>query len=161
MNEQIDSYLPIVKYFERINECFQFSKNGKPLYMASQVIYKAHHAVLASIIYFDAWKELRKNPLNKQTWIGFKNFFVKENNYLKLNQKLSSWQKGYHSADAVVPAGEIDSALDNLSMAATADQGHVYQLMVSILHLTDTNKILWDQIKQLSKTNVILARQGQ
>ena len=52
---------------------------------------------------------------------------------LKLNQNLSARNTGYHSSNYVVPNGDIASALDNLSMVATADQRHIHQLMEKIL----------------------------
>ena len=61
----------------------------------------------------------------------------------------------------MVPNGDIAYALDNLSMAATAEQSHMDQLLATILHLVYNNKILGEQLKQLSKTNAFLARQGQ
>ena len=70
-------------------------------------------------------------------------------------------QTGYHSANAVDPTGDISSALDNLALASTADQSQVDHMMATILQLKETSRILGDQIKELSETNSILARQVQ
>ena len=57
MNEPIDLYLPIDKYFKKTDDCVQFVDNGKTPYTAAQVIQKANHAVLASGTYTDSCKE--------------------------------------------------------------------------------------------------------
>ena len=46
-------------------------------------------------------------------------------------------------------------------MSANADQIPVEQLLAKMIQLTRTNNILRDNIKQLSETNMILARQDQ
>ena len=97
----------------------------------------------------------------QKTWIGFKHFFVDEYHDLNITHNMSAGQMGYHSVNDVVPTGDITSALDNLEMYATAEQSHVDHDMATIFQLTETNKILGDQIKQLSETNAILDRQGQ
>ena len=74
MNRLIDSSLLIGKYFEKIDDCLQFTDDGKTLYMEAQVIKKAHHAVLASGIYVDTCKEWRKKSAIKQMWIRFRIF---------------------------------------------------------------------------------------
>ena len=61
----------------------------------------------------------------------------------------------------MVPTGDISSTLDNLAMAATADQSHMNHMMEAIRHLMETNNILGYQIKQLTKTNAVWSRQGQ
>ena len=63
-------------------------------------------------------------------------FFAGLYQKLKIAQKLSAWQTGYHSANAMVPTGYIAYALYNLAIAATADQIHMDQLIVKILQLT-------------------------
>ena len=71
---------------------------------------------------------------------------------------MSSGNTGYHSADTTVPNRDIVSALDNPTMASTANQIHVDQLTATICQLVETNKILGDKLKQLAETNVSLAR---
>ena len=56
MNETIDSSFPIDKYFDRINDWFQFANDDNTPYTAAQFIHKAHHVVLASGIYIDVRK---------------------------------------------------------------------------------------------------------
>ena len=80
---------------------------------------------------------------------------------LKLIQKLGLGNTGYHSANYVVPNGDITSILDNLAMDVTAEQSHVEQLMAIIHQLMDTSKILGEQLKQIAKTKAFLDRQGQ
>ena len=63
--------------------------------------------------------------------------------------------------NGVVPTGDITSVLDNLEMDTTSDQSHTDQMMARLFQMMDTNKILEDKIKQLSKRNAILVRQGQ
>ena len=65
-------------------------------------------------------------------------------------------QKGYHSANNVVPTRDISSLLDSLSMATTMYQSHICQLMAPINQLKDNTKILVYQINQLDKTNAVL-----
>ena len=51
--------------------------------------------------------------------------------------------------------------MDNLEIAATADQSHMDHIMATIFQLGNTNKILVDQLKKLAKTNPFLYRQVQ
>ena len=88
-------------------------------------------------------------------------FFEDYYHNLNLAQKLSAGQIGYNSANAVVPIRGIDSTLDNLGLAATADQIHVGQMMAPICQLIETNKILRDHINQLSNIKAVLERQVQ
>ena len=68
---------------------------------------------------------------------------------LKLVKKLTARQTLYHSVTSVVQNGDIASTIDNIALAATADQSHMYQRMATNLQIPDTNKILGDNIKQL------------
>ena len=70
MKEIIDSSLPIDKYFEKTDDCAQFSNNGNTPDTSAKIIHNSHHVVLVSIIYVDPCKECRRNPVVKQTWIG-------------------------------------------------------------------------------------------
>ena len=67
----------------------------------------------------------------------------------------------YHSANNVVPTGNIASMLDNLALDSTTDQSHINQLTAKICQLTETNNIMEDQLNQLAESNVILERQGK
>ena len=49
---------------------------------------------------------------------------------------------GYHCANALVRTVDIELTLNNLVIAATADQIHVYQLMAKICQPTDAKKIM-------------------
>ena len=59
----------------------------------------------------------------------------------------------------MVLIGDIASALDNMTMSASADQSPVGQLMAKTFQLAETNNILGVQLKQLSEKNQFLARQ--
>ena len=50
---------------------------------------------------------------------------------------------------------DIYYELDDLDMAATADQGHIDHLVVTIHQLYETNKIMVEQIKHLTARNVV------
>ena len=63
--------------------------------------------------------------------------------------------------NAVVPTGDIDSALYKTGFDSTADQIQIKQMVATTHQMTDTKKILREHIKKLSKTNKILERQGQ
>ena len=51
----------------------------------------------------------------------------------------------------MVPNRYITSALDNMAMESTLDQIHLGHLMATIYQLMDSNNILREQLKQLSK----------
>ena len=65
-------------------------------------------------------------------WIGFKKIPADDYHGLNITQKLSAENTGYHSANDMVPNGDIASALDNLEMTAIEDQSHMDQLMAII-----------------------------
>ena len=79
----------------------------------------------------------------------------------KAHSKTECRNTGYFSEKAVVPNSDITSALDNLIMATTTDQSQVEHPMEKIRQLTDTNKIIGEQLKQLYKTDAFLDNQGQ
>ena len=91
----------------------------------------------------------------------FQDFFVEKYQDLKIAQKMSAGQMGYHSTKSVVPIRNIASILDKISLYRTVDKSHMGHLMETILQLIETNKILGYQIKQLTKTNKILAMPGR
>ena len=77
--------------------------------------------------------------------------FSDEYHNFKLTQKPISVNTGYQSANTVVLNRDIAYALDKLSMDATADHNHVDRLMPNIYQMTETNKILGEQVKKLAK----------
>ena len=87
--------------------------------------------------------------------IGFNQLFADQYHDLKITQKLSTGQTGYHSANYVVLTGDISSTLDNLVITTTTYQSHMDQLMVTIKNMKETKNILEDQIKKF-RTNVFL-----
>ena len=136
INEPIDSSLTINKHFEKIDDCIQFADDGKTPYTATQFIYKAHHMILASIMYLDACKEWWKNTATNQTWIGTKKFFADEYHDLNLTQKRSTGNIRYASTDNVVLNRDIASTLDKLVMYAYADQSDMDHLIATIFQMT-------------------------
>ena len=99
--------------------------------------------------------------MNKQTWIIFKIIFTDEYHNLKLNQKLISVHTVYHSVKYVVLTGYIYSALNNPALVATSYQSHSDQITTETRQMTETNRVLGYQTKQLAYTKSILERQGK
>ena len=85
--------------------------------------------VLTYGIYVDACEECSKNPAIETNvdWIQF--FFTDEYHKLKITQKPSAGNTGYHSANALVPNGDIAYEMDNLTTDATTDYIHVYNII--------------------------------
>ena len=81
-------------------------------------------------------------------WVQY--FFADKYHDLKLTHNLSVRQTGYHSANTVVPTGDIAFSLDNLVTDSTTHQSHVNQMMSTIYPLIKASKILGYQIKHLS-----------
>ena len=78
-------------------------------------------------------------------WIQ-ENFAYKYHDF-KLTEKLRAVNTRHHSANAVVPNGDVAFAMDNPEMAAPVDQIYIYQLIATIHQLTNTNKILREKTK--------------
>ena len=119
------------------------------------------HMVLVPGLHVDTCTNWIENPTNEQMCIGFKKLFAEKYHDLKLVQTLGKGQTGYHSTNSVVPTGYTASALNNLKMAATSDQSHANQMMVTIRQLTEMKKIRGNHIKHLAMNNSILAKQRQ
>ena len=51
INKPIDLSFMIDKYFERTNDCAQYTDDGKTPYTVAQVIHKAYHTVLVYVTY--------------------------------------------------------------------------------------------------------------
>ena len=88
--------------------------------------------------------------------------FLQTNEYhnLKITQKLSLGLVGYTSTNNAVLILDIDSMLDNFSLAATVDQINANHLMEKIHQLKRKNT-LGEQIKKMTNTNTIMEREGQ
>ena len=54
----------------------------------------------------------------------------------------------------MVTNGDIVSTMDNLAMVNIADQSHMDQLIATIRQLTDTNKILGQQLNNFLKQTI-------
>ena len=131
MIEPIDSRLPANKHFNQVEDCIQYVDDRKTLYTAKKLLQKSYNTVLESDPCVNSCKEWRKKNTVNQIWINFKKFFVKEYHDLKLTQKISAVQTGYHSVNNVVIMEDIEYALNNLAMAPAETQGHVDQLMAT------------------------------
>jgi hypothetical protein len=83
----------------------------------------------------------------------FKTFFAAEYHDLKEQQKLNTSQVNFHGVNAAI---DLSTALNNLAMAATMDRDIVEHLTRSNQQLTDTNKLLADQLKAALEVNNIL-----
>ena len=155
MKNTIDASLKIDKHFEHVKKCIQHTDDVTMLYTAAQVPQKAHHAVLAPVVCVDDCEEwIKKTGANKQG--SGSSFFVDEYHNIKITQKLSTGQMGRCSTNYMFLMGDIPSTLDKLNMAATANQRHAEQMMGTIHQMTDTNKILGEQINQISEMNMVL-----
>ena len=60
----------------------------------------------------------------------------------------------------MIPIGEIESTLDSLTISASADQGHVDQLMVKLYQMTEMNKILIEKINHIMVMDMILTKKS-
>ena len=100
-----------------------------------------------------------KPPKMNMNWIQV---FLQTNEYhnLKITQKLSLGLVGYTSTNNAVLILDIDSMLDNFSLAATVDQINANHLMEKIHQLKRKNT-LGEQIKKMANTNTIMEREGQ
>ena len=56
MNQRIDLFLTIDKYYKRIDDCIEYANDGKTPFMTSQVFQKAYWVDLAFVIYVSAYK---------------------------------------------------------------------------------------------------------
>jgi hypothetical protein len=153
MNEPIDSTLPIDIFFSKVDDCVHYAADGQVAYTTNQILQTAYHAVSTSGFYNDTCKEWRKKPNKNKTWTNFKRFFAAEYHDLKEQQKINTSTTNFHGANAAL---DITTALDNLALAATNDQDIVMQLTNSNQQLTDTNKLLTEQLQQAQNTNTKL-----
>ena len=78
-----------------------------------------------------------------------------------VNSMHNATQAGFCGANmAIKMQDNIYEALDNLAMAATEEKDVLSQLTSNIKYLSGTNKILTDQVKTLTETNVRLMSNG-
>ena len=154
----MDASLPIDVYFQRIDDCVQYTVDGKVAYTADQILQTGYHGISTSGLYNDSCKDWRKKPNAEKTWNNFKRFFAAEYHDLKEQLCVNNTQKNFHGANAAV---DITTALDNLAMAATLDRSTVKQLTRANLALTMANKTLTDQLQVLTATNAQLASPNQ
>eukprot|EP00566_Odontella_aurita_P016593 CAMPEP_0113569390 /NCGR_PEP_ID=MMETSP0015_2-20120614/24388_1 /TAXON_ID=2838 /ORGANISM="Odontella" /LENGTH=249 /DNA_ID=CAMNT_0000472057 /DNA_START=458 /DNA_END=1203 /DNA_ORIENTATION=+ /assembly_acc=CAM_ASM_000160 len=161
MNEPINTGLPITKYFERIGDCVQFADVGKTPCKHERILQMVYLAVLKTVLYGDAGKEWRNKSDADCTWTNFKTTFADEYHDLKLQQRLTMGQAGFHEANDArgEEVVEIEEALDQLAIAETVDRDVVASLTASIKQLTDANRMLTYQVKALTDTNQLLTKQ--
>jgi hypothetical protein len=155
INEPIDSTQPINAFFQRVDECIQYAVDGRVAFLAEQILQTTYHAVSTSGYYADACKEGRKKAAVDKTWANFKTFFAAEYHDMKEQQKVNQSQNNFHGANAVT---DVSTALDYLAMATTADRDIVSQLTESNEKLTETNKILIEQLQTSIEANSVLTK---
>jgi hypothetical protein len=143
MNEPINSTQPIDVSLQRVDECIQYGVDGQVAFLAEQILQTTYHAISTSGYYTNACKDWRKKTAADKTWATFKTFFKGEYHNMKEQQKVNQSHDNLHGANAVT---DISTALDNLAIAATTDRDIVSQLMESNKQLTETNKILIEQL---------------
>ena len=103
INEPIKSSFPIGKYFEQVNECFQYTYKIKAYYTTEKLLHKVQHEVIESVLYTNVCKYHRKNDMCNQKWINFEKFFADNYHDLNLIQKLNMGKAGYQCSNAIIP----------------------------------------------------------
>lgn len=149
MEEPIDPSLPIDMYFKRIDDAVQYAADADTPYSAKQILQTAMHAMLSTGDYMEACTKWEEKEDDDKTWGNFKIFFAKEYHKLREQQRMTTKQGGFHSANSVI---SIETALDNLAMAATQDKGIVEELVKSNATLAEQLKTAVQTITELTKT---------
>ena len=65
-DETLDTTMTIDKYFERIDNCIQYTYDSKQPYTDSQIINNAYSTVLATGLYMASRKICRKKPASEK-----------------------------------------------------------------------------------------------
>jgi hypothetical protein len=152
----IDSTQPIAVYFKKIDDALSFAADANTPWTPAQVLQTAYHAVSSTGSYIEPCKRWRGRNAADRTWPAFKTFFADEYHDLREQQRINTTQAGFHNANSAVQTDGIETALDNLAMATTSDQGVVAQMAAANTILTATNKTLADQLKVAIASNATL-----
>jgi hypothetical protein len=88
-------------------------------------------------------------------WADSKTFFAAEYHDMKEQQKGNHSHNNFYGANAVT---DISTALDNLAMAATTNRDIVSRITESNKQLTQTNKILIEQLRTSIEANTVLTK---
>lgn len=148
MEEPIDSSQPIDIYWQRVDDCIQYAADGNTPFTAEQILQTVLLAVMATGLYKDDVKAWRKKDPADKNWSSFKTHFAEAYHEMKEDQRLTSDQGGFHSANAMV---DVAGALDNLALAATADRDIVQQLTMANMELAASNATLTGQLAAITE----------
>ena len=89
-------------------------------------------------------------------WTNFKRHFATEYHEIREQQRVLG-EAGFNSANHSHETTDMAAALDNLELAATADQNIVTDLIATNRKLVEANTTLATQVKALVATNALLA----
>ena len=160
INEALDNSIPIDVFFQRIDDAVQYADDGKNPFTAKQILQTAFHSVNATGLYREACKEWRQKSDQDKTWTNFKRHFAAEYHEIREQQRVSG-DAGFNSANHAHETTDMATALENLALAATADQNIVTDLIATNRRLFEANTTLATQVKSLVATNALLtATQG-
>ena len=156
IKESLDNSRPFDVFFQRINDAVHYADDGKNPFTAKNILQTALHSVNATCMYREACKEWRQKSNPGKTWTNFKRHFAAEYHEIREQQRVSS-ETGFNSANIAHETTDMATALDNLVLAATADQNIVTDLISTNRKLVDANTTLATQVKVLVATNELLA----
>ena len=156
INEALDNSIPIDVFFQRIDDYVQYADDGKNPFTANQILQTVFHSINATGLYRETYKEWRQKSDQDKTWTNFKHHFPAEYHDIREQQRISGDTR-FNSANHAHEKTDMTTALDNLALAATADQNIVTDLIATNRRLFEANTTLATQVKSLVATNALLA----
>eukprot|EP00957_Ditylum_brightwellii_P089159 6789354-Ditylum_brightwellii.AAC.1 len=121
----MDISQPINAYFARIDDCIQYTLDGKTPSASKQIITTVLHAMQKTGWFKDGVRAWKARDPDDQTWENFKKDFAKEYDEIKEEQEVTAQEAEYTQVNNAI---QISEALDNLANAAMADRRTVEDL---------------------------------
>ena len=152
----MDNSRPIDVFFQHTDDAVQYADDGKNTFTAKQILQTEFHSVNVTGLYREACKEWRQKFDQDKTWTNIKRYIAVEYHEIREQQRISG-DAGFNSANTAHKTTDMVMALDNLVLAATADQNIVTDLITTNRKLVDANTMLETQVKAMVATNTLLA----
>ena len=130
-----------------MEECQQLATNAGDAFTDTQLVQKGQLAMAKTGLFDEYYREWLKRQRNQRTWVHFKTFWTDSiNEWNELNKLTAKGTNfGAHAATHETMNPNLETALDNLAMAATSDK-------MTIDKLTDSSKGLVSQLEHALMT---------
>ena len=102
LTDEWDPNRPFTDLTTRVQEVKEIATDGRRPISDLDIIDAIYTIIFKTGIFFEACEEWNDKPTVEKTWVNFETHFVKAQRKLRLRQKATAKQGGFHGANAVI-----------------------------------------------------------